>query len=225
MFMNNHELPLYPKVSSSYNKILQLLIAIMLMILLMNLWLVTSDNDEVTIKQHVKEVSHHLLSQANVGLQVLLANDDQSVIEEYINQLAALDYVYSVHFYDVTGQVVFSAQKNNQLLALENNEQPLESELVTTSGDTVSDLFGLTPSKQNSSRVFIPFVQEVRSQKLLGYLRMTIKKSYLDKGLKAASYKNSEWLRLMMFLAGVVGFFLTRGLGRFSRQGLRLAKA
>ena len=85
----------------------------------------------------------------------------------------------------------------------------------------MNDLYGISEEKINQSSDYVPFVQEVRDEKLLGYLRVTIEKSYLNDTLSDGSEDRQKLLRLMLIIAGAVGFLLTRGLNRFSRQGYR----
>ena len=50
--MKQIEQPLYPKLSSIYNKIMQLAIAIVLIIVLLNLWLASSNQSKDSIEEH-----------------------------------------------------------------------------------------------------------------------------------------------------------------------------
>ena len=56
-------------------------------------------------------------------------------------------------------------------------------------------------------------------------MRLTLDKKYLTLDLLKNNDEQFTLLRLMMIIAGIVGFLLTRGLNRFSRQGFRLAEA
>jgi membrane protein len=68
-------------------------------------------------------------------------------------------------------------------------------------------------------------VSEIRKDVLVGYVRLTLDKTYLTTKLLKNNDQQFTLLRLMMIIAGVVGFLLTRGLNRFSRQGFRLDDA
>jgi len=116
--------------------------------------------------------------------------------------LSTMDFIQSVHLYDETGQIIVSSANES----------------------TINDLYGLSPEKPNLSTKFLPFVQEIRTDKLLGYLRITVQKSILNDPLYAVSNDRQKLFRFMFILAGCVGFFLTRGLNRFSRQGYRVTK-
>ena len=197
------EQPLYPKISSIYNKIMQLGIAIVFIIVLMNLWLAAGSNDNKIVEQHFHKVSQQYLKQASLAVSLLLVNKNKTALEDYINELAQLPFVETVHLYDQRGKLVTSSVAQG----------------------SIKDLYGLTTGTVNLSEQFIPFVQEIRAEKLLGYLRLTVDKSYLDQSLHAANVDRQQLSRIMLLMAGLVGFLLTRGLSRFSRQGYRLPKS
>jgi membrane protein len=131
-------------------------------------------------------------------------NSENELIQQTVDELAKMKFVKSVHLYDDTGQVLFFSSSEN-----------FES-------DSINDLYGISPYKGNSSAKFVPFVQEIRSDNLLGYLRFTNEKGQLSEALNEASNQRQQLLRLMLVLAGLVGFLLTRGFNRFSRQGYRI---
>jgi membrane protein len=217
--MKQTELPLYPKISSIYNKIMQLSIAIVFIIVLMNIWLATGRNDKEAIDQHFSFVSHHYLQQAALSVQVFLKNDDKKALKQYIEQLSTMTFVESAHFYDPRGQLIFSS-----VSAIAAKESTDLKPRLSVEESSINDLYGISPQKSNLSKRYLPFVQEVRAEKLLGYLRITIEKSIVNEESYFFSEQRQSLIRLMLILAGCVGFLLTRGLNRFSRQGYRLAK-
>lgn len=202
--MQQPEPSLYPKTSSIYNKIMQLAIAIMFIIVVMNLWIASGVKDKALINNYFQDISSQYLNQAGVSLQVLMINDENKLLKKTISELATLKFVQSVHLYDETGQMLFSAMSENYSI------------------DTINDLYGVSPQKRNLSAKYVPFVQEIRTDKLLGYLRITIEKSQLSEVLTIASNDRQQLLRAMILMAVLVGFFLTRGFNRFSRQGYRV---
>jgi len=111
------------------------------------------------------------------------------------------ELITSVHFYDVTGRLLYSSE----------------------GAKTIKQLYGLK-GEDNFSEEYVPFVEEVRAENLQGYVRVTLKKSLLTKNLHQAEQESAERQRILMVIAGIIGFFLTRGLSRFSRQGFRIPK-
>jgi len=202
--MTQTEQPLYPKLSSIYNKIMQLAIAIAFIIVLMNLWLYSQTMNKQTIEQHFYEVAQQYLLQASAGLSVLTpelkTKQSRQLLQNYVDELQQTELINEIHLYDITGQLIISSE----------------------SAKSVKALYGLSKNKLNKSETSVPFVGEIRKESLVGYVRLTLDKQYLTNQLLENNDQQFTLLRLMMIIAGVVGFLLTRGLNRFSRQGFRL---
>jgi len=211
--MSSTELPLYPKLSSIYNKIMQLAIAIVLIIVVMNIWISSDQHNKAVINEHFEAIGQDYITQASSAVSQLLADNNTShqneILKNYLHSLVAAKAITSVSFYDETGELIINI--NNDL--------------------TMNEIYALAREKTNISKEFIPFVREIRSSKniqngiadIQGYLRLTIKKTVITQALAQAERDNSQLERLMLIIAGLIGFLLTRGLNRFSRQGFRLA--
>lgn len=214
VYMKQSEQPLYPKLSPIYNKILQLLSAILLIVLLMTLWLSASQKSEQALSLHFEQTAEKFLQQAIAGVSVILVEKDiskskklqRAQLQSYLNKLADADFIKQVHLYDETGLLLFKSDSGGEASA------------------SIKSLYGIEESSQtlNKSGKYKPFISEIRTDKLIGYLRLTIEESYLTSDL-AENNDNSQTLyRLLLIIAGFVGFLLTRGLNRFSRQGFRI---
>ncbi len=196
--MKHYEMSLYPKLSPIYNKILQLAIAILLIIAVLYLWTLANKRHQQTLNQHFHFISKQYLSQIGQGIAVL--NDNKDDISRYINQLAEKSWVKDISFYDHTGQLIYhSAQQQS-----------------------IQDLFGISLMQTNLSDRYVPFIEELRLQKLEGYIRLTVERDALIQQLNVAGNDQYRSLGLMLLMSGVVGFLLTRGFNRFSRQGYRV---
>jgi membrane protein len=204
--MTQTEQPLYPKLSPIYNKIMQLAIAIAFIIVLMNLWIYSQSNNKQSIEQHFYDVGHQYLQQVSAGLSVLTpevnTKESRQILQNYIDELQKAEVIEEIHLYDISGQLILSSQD----------------------GKSVKALFGLSDNKLNKSEFSVPFVSEIRKDILVGYVRITLDKNYLTTNLLKSNEQQFTLLRLMMIIAGVVGFLLTRGLNRFSRQGFRIGE-
>ena len=221
--MKQTQQPLYPKLSSIYNKILQLASAILLIVVLMSVWQSTSVKNEKNLSEHFNYVAKQQLHQGLVGARILLKQEygsrakKSAALQAYLDGLAQADFVRNVHLYDVTGALV-TASKN------QSDEQ--------STSETINELYGISHQERDLSTRYMPFVVEIRDeatakttlaqQKLLGYLRLTVEKEHLVKVLAHADEDQQSLVRLMLLLAGLVGFLLTRGLNRFSRRGYRV---
>lgn len=211
--MNKFEQPLYPKLSSIYNKILQLVSAILLIVLLMAFLVANTEKNEHVLELHFEDVAEKFLQQTMSGLFVLLNNsnsstsskDSEKQLQTYLNNIAEADFIKQVHLYDETGLLM------------------LKSESGGEASSSIKMLYGIdeTTKSLNKSKQYVPFIKEIRNEKLLGYIRVTIEKSYLISELSKNNHESQTLSRLLLIVAGLIGFLLTRGVNRFSRQGYR----
>ena len=141
------------------------------------------------------------LAQAAINATPYLAKTP-SQLQDYADILVQQPVVKSVHIYDLTGQVIASS----------------------TDAESINDLFGISLNKVNQTDDVLPFVQELRTDKLQGYIRLSLHRDVLIDELADNSRAQFDMMRLLMIVAGVIGFLLTRGLNRFSRQGYRPPK-
>ena len=207
------EQPLYPKISPIYNKIMQLAIAIFLIVVLMNLWVFSYGNNQQSTSKHFNQISQQYLSQITSATQIFLASQqgsERQKIQEYFDEVAKAPWVKALSYYDKTGMLLIASHDYS----------------------TINDLYGISTHKADRSDKYSTFIQEVNIQDksgqaanlkhLQGYIRFTVANHSLTKEIEAQAAEHYDLVRLMMILAVVVGFFLTRGLNRFSRQGFRL---
>jgi len=199
--MTQKELPLYPKISSIYNKIMQLAIAIIIIVILMNMWFYSYGKNQQALTEHFRFMSKQYLSQIVTSVNFMLSGE-RSELQQYVDEVSAKPWIKDLSFYDATGQLMVSSAEQG----------------------SIKDLYGLSLNKVDRSKQFTPFIQEIRSkEKLTGYMRLTVENEGLTSELARTNREHLDLARLMMLLAGVVGFLLTRGLNRFSRQGFRLS--
>ncbi len=211
--MNKSEQPLYPKLSSIYNKILQLVSAILLIVVLMTFWVASAQKSNQVLQQHFEQIAEKLLQQTVAGISVLLTENKSSIskktrngqIQSYLNGLAKTDFIKQIHFYDKTGLLLFKSEASGE------------------ASDSIKLLYGIDESLKtlDKSKIFVPFIQEVRTENLVGYVRLTVEKHYFTSAIAKNNDESQTLSRLLLIIAGLIGFLLTRGLNRFSRQGFR----
>ncbi|WP_181902250.1 AhpA/YtjB family protein [Thalassotalea euphylliae] len=190
------ELPLYPKISSIYNKILQLAIAIVLIVVLLNMLIVRFDDQAKRITAQQQVFADDYIEQAGQAMLVLIKQDKKSAINEYLTKLATPEFVLGATLYDQTGQTIgFGGSKQS-----------------------INELYGLSSELPPLTPTVSPLVVELRDEKLYGYLRLTIRKQTWQQNLLQANEENQVFTRYMLLIAGLVGFLLARGLSRFSRS-------
>jgi membrane protein len=223
--MKQAEQSLYPKLSSIYNKILQLVSAILLIIVLMSLWQSTGLKNKTNLSEHSHFIAKQQLQQAIVGTAVIIEQqhenkkEKEALLQRYLDGLAKVNFVNQAHLYDATGLLLASSVSNDK----KGNEKSVAS------AKSINDLYGISPHQRNLTDTLSPFIDEIRhtdsaNNLLHGYLRFTIEPSYLTEILAKADEEQQSLQRLMLLVAGLVGFLLTRGLNRFSRRGYRLTE-
>ena len=196
--MKHIELSLYPKLSPIYNKIIQLASAILLILVVLYLWVLANERHQQTLNQHFHFISEQYLSQVAQGVYVF--NHNKGSITNFIDQIANKVWIKDISYYDKTGQIIYQSDQQ----------------------DSINDLFGLSSVNTNRSIKYVPFIQELRDNELEGYIRLTVERSLLLKELNVAGNDQYRSLGLMLLMAGLIGFLLTRGFNRFSRQGYRV---
>ncbi len=212
--VNKNKTPLYPKLSSIYNKILQLVSAILLIIILMAIWLSSTEKSQRVIEQHFQQTARQYLQQVVAGTQAILSENTAKIskkttrllLQSYLNNIAEANYISSIHLYDDKGRLQLASQS------------------MTDASSSIKAIYGIDQAfnTKDTSEQVIPFISEIRDEKLNGYLRITLEKSLLTSMLEKANHDRLSLFRALLILAGCVGFLLTRGLNRFSRQGFRV---
>lgn len=200
--MTLEQAPLYPKFSSIYNKIMQLAIAICLLVVVMNLWVYSFTESKQTVDGHFSAMSEQLLTQM-VNSALLFKREKPEQLQIFIDtSIDSHVWLKDISIYDETGQLI----------------------IHSTDQESIVSLYGLTPATLDQSKHFTPFIKELRDEKLQGYIRITVENNSFTQGLSNSADKQFDLFRMMMILSGIIGFLLTRGLSRFSRQGFRLTQ-
>jgi membrane protein len=191
----------YPKTIYVYNKITYLAIALIGVVLLIDSWLSTNAIDKKKIESHFSEISYQFVDQASQGIKVFLANNERVLLPQYINSMAKTPLVKSIHLYDQSGQVIVSAVNTDSDVEL-----------------SINDLYGLSPESINISSDYIPFVREIRTDALQGYVRITVDKSYVSGELLTTSDNRHTRFAMMIGIAFMVGFLLTKTFSGWRNQ-------
>lgn len=193
---------------------MQLAIAIVLIIVVMNIWIASDQQSKAVINKHFSTIGQDYIAQASATVSQLLADNkteqQNNALKKYLDTLVVAKAVNSVSFYDETGQLIINV-----------NNDP-----------TMNEIYAHLNDKQKISAQYIPFVREIRRldqvkngiAEVQGYLRLTINKPLITQTLTQAERDKSQLERLMLMIAGLIGFLLTRGLNRFSRQSFRLVR-
>jgi membrane protein len=193
--MSHSELTLYPKSYYIHKLILQIVLAVVMILALLNLWLSVSVKNHQMVEENFNQVGQAALSQAGIAVTSILASGNASQLQAYISQLGQSAFIKEVHLYDTRGKLI------------------AQSEQATK----VNSLYNLSELENKLSSGYVPFVQEIRGDKLQGYLRLTIEKTNLTGPLRRTEQENQHLLRYMLIITLVIGLLITRSLSRFGR--------
>ncbi|MDN3653852.1 AhpA/YtjB family protein [Thalassotalea ponticola] len=194
---------IYPKVTPVYVKLLQIGVAVILFFMILNLSVMSVGDSDRALKQHFDTVAKQQLAQAINSSKVIL-DSDPGQLQSFVNALVQNDFIEQAIIYDKRGDIVASSASN------------------ADQHSTINELFGVTGNDSFKADSYVPFIDEIRTPELRGYLRLNIVKSTVVEGIQQQVSQQFELYRLMLLTALVTGFLLTRGLSRFSRHGIRL---
>jgi membrane protein len=224
---------LQPKLSPVYNKIIQIISAVAIVIALLLFWESSNQVTKQTLSSHFDSTAKRHLHQASSGVLAIINSQEKQIknkskkkaidlshlspenkllLQSFINNMMAADYVKQIHLYGKDGQLYYQAQSTDTVYkSLEHGKQQY----------SINEIYGLDGISDNKSKTLKPFITELRGEHLYGYLRLTIDKKILMNALIKSEIQSTQNIGFMLILAGVVGFLLTRGFNRFSRQGFR----
>ena len=182
---------------------MQIGIAIILLLMILNLSVISVDESEELLEQHFTTLSKQFTEQAVNTSKVLLKAKNKKQLQEFVQSLTVSELVLEAHLYDQRGQVIAHSEQHT----------------------SVNELYGIEKGSINTSDKYVPFIQEIRGDNLLGYLRLNLVKEKVTDTMQDQIYNQFELFRIMLIVAVIAGFLLTRGFNRFSRQGLRIRKS
>ena len=107
---------LYPKLSSIYNKILQLAAAILLIIILMMMLVSTNNKNSEELSEHFTFIAKQQLQQSIAGLVILLEQEFDDEKQQPFIKL--VDQILNI-----TDEVKYPQNQNNQILVKELEEK------------------------------------------------------------------------------------------------------
>ena len=195
--MKRIELPLYLKLSTIYNKILQLTIVIVLMLIVLNIHFISSQKSAENIHEYFQQVGQLQLKQLSNSAAVTLELGDRKALTLLADQVSNQAFIRDVTFYDPTGQVIAksSQAKTNSLTNGQSELEPKEEAEI---------------QQQQTTH----FIGEIRTTQLLGYVGMSLHDGQIKKPLTKTMTDLFEQSRLLLILAGIIGVLLARSLSK-----------
>lgn len=214
--MQQHKL----NTTSVYRRLSQVGLSVGLLVVVLNMWVDTATRNE---QMQLDIASIHTRLMLKQTTQVALRQIKAKKIDELtlmLNDLASDPYILQSLVYDRTGKLIASSQ-----------DAKMAHEIYLKQRTLADSLPPYTPEQTTAQRTENPllemkmFVTEIMDgDKLTGYLHVSyLHQQALEKSLKFHQSSMQKVL-LMMLLCGLIGFMLTRGFSRFSRQSYRIVK-
>jgi uncharacterized membrane protein affecting hemolysin expression len=186
----------YIKTSSINRKFSQLIAAVVLLIVTLNIWASISSNGRTLVSENAQVLADNILLQtAHSAAHYIEANDTRA-LNTLADSALKSQYIHEIIIYDKRG-VVLSQSEN----------------AVTTTERFLTNINQLLHEQAP-----LPYVTEVRNatSTLVGYVRITVLTNALQQD--AALFVNaiSKRTLLLALFAGAIGYLLTIGLRPFS---------
>lgn len=186
----------YIKTSSINRKFSQLIAAVVLLIVTLNIWASISANGETLINENAQVLADNILLQSAHSAAHYIENEDTDALHTLADSALKSEYVYEMVIYDERG--VMLSQSDNAISTAQRFLNPLNSEIA--------------------NKAPIPYVTDVRSENgtLLGYVRITVLSKSLQQDVTGFVQTISKRTLLLALFAGLIGYLLTIGLRPFS---------
>lgn len=174
----------------------------MLLIVLMNLWISANSTGANNYQLLAYNSARAMTTQAAALASGYLVDKNEALLQKIVDNLAADPFIADATFYDKSGITLFTSQLSQTATARFNN-----------STDYV---------KASEKAVVVDL--EVAEHRV-GFLRVTyIEKQAVARAQEAHGNVMKQSL-LMVLLASIMGFLLTRAFSRFNRMSYRIDKS
>ena len=192
----------YIKTSSISRKFAQLIAAVILLIVTLNIWVNIDSEGDILLEENALVLADNILLQTAHSASRYIEKDDIEALEQLTDSALRSDYIHEMLIYDERGVVL--SQSTNALSTKERFLTQIEPELVKAS-----------PS---------PFVAEIRNNnnELQGFVRITLLRQQLQKDGVTYIDAISKKVLLLSLFAGLIGYLLTIGLRPFSANAFVL---
>lgn len=202
--------------TSVYRRLAQLTIAIGLLIVLFAKWIDADNQSKQLLTDNHSDLAY---AQVNQSAQVAAHFIDDKQLKQLtrmLNDLTAQPFIIQAMVYDHKGSEL--ARSSQAKTALEHYKQITEPFDGYTPKIPLIEQSSEQPLKQGKA-----IISEIRLEdKLLGFIRVNYLQQQALQAPLTAQQQIMEQVMLIGLLSGVMGFLLTRGFGRFSRNSFRI---
>lgn len=203
--MKRIEKPLYLKLSTIYNKILQLTIAVVLVLIIVNVNLISQQNAEQGIQRHYQNIGELQIKQLADSALSHIEKSDRKGLQAVANQVSGQEYVDEVSFFDETGQLIVSSGPALTMKA-RTTQAMSEPSFNDEQGSKQAEIL-----RQQTS-----FITEIRGDKLYGYAKLTLNDNPIKSPFKNTTSNQYDQTNMLIILAFIVGLIISRLLAKLT---------
>ena len=185
----------YIKTSSISRKFFQLIAAVVLLIVTLNIWLNIHQEGDTLLEENALVLADNILLQTSHSASHYIENDQLDALEQLTDSALKSDYIYEMIIYDERG---VELSKSLNALTMKQRFFGDDTRLATQSP--------------------VPYVTEIRGSNntLLGFVRLTLLREQLQSDGVNYIHAISQKVMLLCLFAGLIGYLLTIGLRPFS---------
>ncbi|MBU2880871.1 hypothetical protein KO525_16105 [Psychrosphaera sp. B3R10] len=186
----------YIKTSSINRKFSQLIAAIVLLIVTLNIWASINFNGQTLINENAQVLADNILVQSSHSAAHYIENNDIEALNTVTESVLKSKYIVEMVVYDNRGVVL--SRSENALSTKDRFLNPLNDKLAN-----------MSPK---------PYVTDVTNElgELIGFVRITVMSKALQQDATLFVHTISKTTLLIALLAGMIGYLLTIGLRPFS---------
>lgn len=199
--------------TSIYRRLSLVGLSVALLIIVLKMWVESATVGEQTQLRNFSEHTRLMLKQSAQVAQKQLKAKKLEQLQQMLDDLATDPYITQSRVYDKTGKLIAKSQN-----AVSAKEIYLQQR---TLADTLPPYdAGAEPPANLDITMYVSEMMD--GDKLIGYLHVGyLQQQALTEPLSLYQ-TNMQRMLLMMLLSGVIGFMLTRGFARFSRNSYRI---
>ena len=201
--------------TSVYRRLSQVGLSVGLLIVVLNMWVDTSQKGEQMQSANASLHTRLMFKQTALVAQRQIKAKRKTALEQTLNDMTKDPFIVQAIVYDRDGLPIAKSDEAQSAHQLYQKQRSVIDTLPPHGPEAVeSPHLGLKM-----------YVTEIREEaKIIGYLHVT----YMQNQALAAPLQfhqgNMQKILLMMLLSGLIGYMLTRGFSRFSRQSYRITE-
>ena len=199
--------------TSVFRRLAQVALSLLLLIFILYKWVEANQQSQASLNDNAQMLINKMVAQSATHASHLMTNNQRPQLQQLLADLQSDPHIEQAIIYNQHGTMI--AQSQNAVSAFARHQH------IQHPPDAYTPINTIITSQPLKS---IIVVQEIRLKKqLLGYLSINYYQQLLTSQNKVQQQKMMEEILLMVLLSAVMGFILTRGFARFSRNTFRVS--